>query len=147
MTVFPSVRGSGETASPSGVRTMIVPPSAEIPAGAFTLIMSLLTISISVTSTSPGNTTDVASAKPEPLMVIGCPATTLVGKNTLMCRPTSAVPKSSLTAQPVKATVRATVSKAPKNLNIFFIIKFLKNRHEYYHSGFCPSFGFFLTSV
>ena len=113
-TVCPSVSGRRDSASSSAVRTTILPPSAGIPAGASTRIMSLPTISKLETFMPPGNSISVTSEKPEPLMVIGWLVTTFVGKNVLMPKPTLAEPSSS-SAQAVKvAPMRTTASSAPK---------------------------------
>ena len=123
MTGLPTFSETGDSAWSSAVRTVIGPPSAAMPAGALTRIISSLTSSKPdlATVTPPGNTTSVTSEKPEPLMVIGWPATTLVGKNTLMCSPRSAdsLPPSLL--QDARAPTRTIDRINPKYLNIFFI--------------------------
>ena len=126
----PRVSGSRDTASPSSVTTLITPPSAAMPAGATTRIIWLETISKSVTLTPFGNSIERAVAKPLPLMVIGWPATTLVGKNTLMPSPASAVSSSGSISrlQAEMLPSRATDRSMLKYLNIFFISVILIKR-------------------
>ena len=121
--VCPNVRAKGDSASFSAVRTTILPPLAGIPAGASTLIISLLTLSKLVTFVPPGNSISVTLLNPEPLMVIGWLVTTFVGKNALKPNPMLAEPLSSFSAQAVKVElIRTTASSAPKKLIICFII-------------------------
>ena len=58
-------------------------------------------------------------------MVICCPATTFVGKNTLMPSPRSADSVISSMVHEVNAPIMATDRNIPKYLNIFFIIEFI----------------------
>ena len=104
---------------------MIFPPSAERPDGAVTLIISSLTISKSVTLTPSGNTISRTFKKSDPLMVIGCPATTFVGKNTFMPSPMSADPLSSIGLHAEKAPIKTADRTNPKYLIIFFIFEIL----------------------
>ena len=112
MAVLPRVSSCLDSASSVSVRTTILP--AEMPEGAVTRIMSPPTCSKLVTETPSGKMISRTSAKPEPLMVIGWPGTTFVGKNTLMFSPASAVSSISLGLHAVKAPRRTTASIIPK---------------------------------
>ena len=144
MTVDPRVRSCFDSAWSSAETTMSLPPDAAMPDGAMTRIMSLPTCSKLVTETPSGKTISRTSERPEPLMVIGCPATTFVGKNTLMPSPRSVAWSISRGLQDVRAPIRTTDRKRPKYVNIFFMIELLLD--PYYHPAFCMRLGFFFNS-